>query len=298
MHHRLQRGFTLIELSIVLVIIGLIVGGVLVGQDLIRSAAIRATISQVEQFNTAVNTFHGKYNAIPGDMNASTAQSYGFAAVDFEGTARGFNGLAGTGDGNGIIEGIGYGGATGPGYVLSQFSGETGFFWSDLTYAHGQNINLVPLSVAESCLPFIADFAALGCFAGLSSFSQYLPAARLGNGNFFYVYSNAGYNYYGISVLQLTTYPVPGATPGLTVSQAYNIDKKVDDGTANSGNVQASYVQCNTCNGVGVIGFSPSAASGSYTSTTCFDSASGAYALKWGQGGGNNVACGLSFKMQ
>ena len=38
-----QRGFTLIELSIVLVIIGLIVGGVLVGQDLIRAAKIRAT---------------------------------------------------------------------------------------------------------------------------------------------------------------------------------------------------------------------------------------------------------------
>ena len=43
-----ERGFTLIELSIVLVIIGLIVGGVLVGQDLIRAAQVRATISQIE----------------------------------------------------------------------------------------------------------------------------------------------------------------------------------------------------------------------------------------------------------
>jgi prepilin-type N-terminal cleavage/methylation domain-containing protein len=40
-----RNGFTLIELSIVLVIVGLIVGGVLVGQDLIRSAAVRAQIS-------------------------------------------------------------------------------------------------------------------------------------------------------------------------------------------------------------------------------------------------------------
>jgi prepilin-type N-terminal cleavage/methylation domain-containing protein len=45
----LSAGFTLIEISIVLVIIGLIVGGVLVGHDLIRAAGVRATISQVEK---------------------------------------------------------------------------------------------------------------------------------------------------------------------------------------------------------------------------------------------------------
>jgi prepilin-type N-terminal cleavage/methylation domain-containing protein len=48
----LTAGFTLIELSIVLVIIGLIVGGVLVGQDLVKAAGVRATISQIEKFNT------------------------------------------------------------------------------------------------------------------------------------------------------------------------------------------------------------------------------------------------------
>ena len=63
-----QKAFTLIELSIVLVIIGLIVGGVLVGQDLIKAAEIRAQVSQLEKFNTAVNTFHVKYNDIPGDI--------------------------------------------------------------------------------------------------------------------------------------------------------------------------------------------------------------------------------------
>ena len=57
-----------------LVIIGLIVGGVLVGQDLIRAAETRAQITQFEKYQSAVNTFRGKFNAIPGDMNVATAQ--------------------------------------------------------------------------------------------------------------------------------------------------------------------------------------------------------------------------------
>ena len=72
-----------------LVIIGLIVGGVLVGQDLIRAAEVRATISQIEKYNTAVNTFRGKYDALPGDI--SNAAQYGFVARA---------GTQGRGDGN------------------------------------------------------------------------------------------------------------------------------------------------------------------------------------------------------
>src|ERR1700691_6571160 len=73
-----RGGFTLIEMSIVLVVIGFVVGGVLVGQDLIRAAYIRAQITQIEKFNTAVNTFYGKYQALPGDMNISTATAFQF----------------------------------------------------------------------------------------------------------------------------------------------------------------------------------------------------------------------------
>ena len=46
-----QRAFTLIELSIVLVIIGLIVGGVLVGQNLIHAAQLRSVISDLERLS-------------------------------------------------------------------------------------------------------------------------------------------------------------------------------------------------------------------------------------------------------
>jgi prepilin-type N-terminal cleavage/methylation domain-containing protein len=109
------QGFTLIELSIVLVIIGLIVGGVLVGQDLIRAAEVRAQITQIEKFNTAVNTFHGKFGALPGDMDALTAANFGF-------TARGL--YAGEGDGNGIIEGV-QGNSAGQNHGYDECAGET-----------------------------------------------------------------------------------------------------------------------------------------------------------------------------
>jgi prepilin-type N-terminal cleavage/methylation domain-containing protein len=67
-----RTGFTLIELCIVLVIIGLIVGGIIVGKDLIRQAEIRSIISDVEKFNTAVFTFKNKYESLPGDLPNAT----------------------------------------------------------------------------------------------------------------------------------------------------------------------------------------------------------------------------------
>src|ERR1039458_9134105 len=93
----LTAGFTLIELSVVLVIIGLIVGSVLVGQSLISAAGVRATIAQIEKYNTAANTFREKYGYLPGDIKDPDASSFGLAA-------RGQ--YAGEGDDNGVIEGV------------------------------------------------------------------------------------------------------------------------------------------------------------------------------------------------
>jgi prepilin-type N-terminal cleavage/methylation domain-containing protein len=66
------KGFTFIELSVVLAIIGLIIGGALVGEDLLHAAQLRATISQYESFVEATRTFQGKYNCLPGDCATAT----------------------------------------------------------------------------------------------------------------------------------------------------------------------------------------------------------------------------------
>ncbi len=81
------------ELSIVLVIIGLVIGGVLVGKDLIESAKIRAQISQLDEIETQMNTFRLKYNCLPGDCSSAT---------DFFGTTVGTSTVV-NGDNNGFI---------------------------------------------------------------------------------------------------------------------------------------------------------------------------------------------------
>ncbi len=63
-----KQGFTLIELAIVLVIVGLIVAAVLAGQSIITSSRVQAVLSQVKDYKTQVEIFEDKYAYLPGDM--------------------------------------------------------------------------------------------------------------------------------------------------------------------------------------------------------------------------------------
>lgn len=99
--HTARRGFTLIEMSIVLVIIGLIVAGILTGQEMIKAATVRSQISQLEKLETAIYAFRDKYNGLPGDLaNATTF----FGTTD----ANGYTVASGNGDGTIVSSISGY----------------------------------------------------------------------------------------------------------------------------------------------------------------------------------------------
>lgn len=79
-----NSAFTLVELAIVMVIIGLIVGGVVGAQSLIRTSEINSIISDIKKYQTAVRAFKLEYGAIPGDM-AEATNYWGVSTADGNG---------------------------------------------------------------------------------------------------------------------------------------------------------------------------------------------------------------------
>jgi prepilin-type N-terminal cleavage/methylation domain-containing protein len=297
---RHNHGFTLIELSIVLVVIGLIVGGILVGQSLIAAAQVRATVTQIEKYNQAANTFFEKYGFLPGDIPAGPATQFGFIA---RGTS------PGQGDGNGIMEGIG-GGGTGWGWV--EGGGETAAFWVDLSTAR-----LIDGGFSTASPSSLGSTDVTG-----SNLALWLPQAKIGNGNYVYVWStnnsnhgstnNYPSNYFGISAVSNIANSSNGgkvtSTPGVTVAQAAAIDTKLDDGLPFSGSVQAVGLSndpvwsTSRSWGGDVLNTSfPTGSNLAANSSSCADNGNNAsnttrYSIEVSNGA--NVNCALSFKFQ
>ena len=69
-----QSGFTLIEIAIVLVIIGLLLGGILKGQELITQARIRNVGNDFQSVTAAINLYQDRYRALPGDDSGAVAR--------------------------------------------------------------------------------------------------------------------------------------------------------------------------------------------------------------------------------
>jgi prepilin-type N-terminal cleavage/methylation domain-containing protein len=81
-----NKGFTLVELSIVLVIIGLLTGGILAAQSMITTAKINAFVRQIGQYDIAMSNFKTNYNQIPGDSNLFGGPGNNNGTLDPDGT--------------------------------------------------------------------------------------------------------------------------------------------------------------------------------------------------------------------
>jgi prepilin-type N-terminal cleavage/methylation domain-containing protein len=222
-----QAAFSLVELSIVLVILGLLTGGILSGQSLIRASEIRAVITEYQRYNTAVQGFRDKYFAIPGDFNNATAfwgKSTGTGCVVNSGTSVTTPGTC-DGDGNGTLTAAGGNGQTGEdfqfwrqlalaGLVEGTYSGNAGA--GSLTESD-VGIN-VPKSKMNNSGWSVHN---IGNIAG----DNLSYALDYGNAFMFGAAAPTDYTY----------------NPSLKPEEAWNIDTKLDDGKPATGKVIARY---------------------------------------------------------
>ena len=263
----MNRGFSLVELSIVLVILGLLTGGILAGQSLIRAAELRAVSTEAQRYQTAFHSFRDRYFAIPGDFRDATKfwQRYSSAgavacATNSSASVSAANGAC-DGNGSGALAGAASGGQaaefvqtwrhlTLAGLIEGSFTGITGAAGGDHTVP-GTNIPQSKLANAawSSQTVGVADPPTWGGYWWAKD--------------------------YGSAVLILGAQSATGWPWNAVIKpeEAWNIDTKMDDGMPATGRVISG--QRNSCS-------TDASVAGTTFSAT--------YALT-----SNAIACGLLF---
>jgi hypothetical protein len=199
-----------------------------------------------------------------------------------------------------------------------QGCGELAVFWQDLSTA-----GLIDANVSTGTNLPAASAPPNPCCIGITgspAINNWLPAAKLGNGQFIYVMSVNSINYFTVQLVQKigwsmeSTGNLGAGANAMTVQQAYNIDKKMDDGFPQSGSVIAcaddydvywtqhhyyAWAAGGGNFGAGGDYCTPSNAATPYASTNCFDNNNVAgtqtYSLAQNAKAQN---CALSFQFQ
>lgn len=220
--HRKNSGFTLIELSIVLVILGLIVGGIVGGKSLIHQAELNKVIADLNGYKTAFNAYVNQYDSIPGDHAEATQYWPGQTA-----------------DGNG-----------------------DGMIWDTGSWNAGNSRYEDEKSFSHLGLAEIIPFRAAGTFVdgNLAELGVHLPKGPVdGQGYRFesvpcgqwQISNSTGLNQYGRQGTRLVAGKIDTGTdlwmPFLKPADARNIDTKMDDGKPASGQLMANEATNGDC---------------------------------------------------
>lgn len=208
-----KQGFTLVELSIVIVIIGFLVAGIAAGSNMIKQAQIRSVILDLQNYQTSFNNFKAKYGGVPGDI--SKASSYWPNAGQCTDTLLNLPLCNGNDDGQ-----IEYDDGSGNTEVVRTLK--------HLSLA-GMINSLIP-AITATPDPLIPGSNA--------------PVSKISGAGYFFVYYQAINE--NVAILGK---PIQGVSPGfpvltdgaMTPEDAFNIDQKIDDGIITGGVFTGSF---------------------------------------------------------
>lgn len=220
-----ESGFTLVELSIVIVIIGFLVAGIAAGANMVKQAQIRSVITDMQSYQTSYNGFVGRYNKAPGDLEVASSYWTGtdcaVTAVN-PGTPTAGD-AACNGNGDGVIDAAAD--ATDEiGSALKHLQ-LAGFIGAGIATIPDAPVALTPGANAPS-----SKITGAGFFlSGSTNMARAGAAVNVGFGA-----NSTNYLYLGTA----SATPLNLVSGSITPEDAFNIDAKLDDGIVSGANFQ------------------------------------------------------------
>ena len=211
-----EQGFTLVELAIVMIIIGLLIGGVLKGQELINNAQVTSTITKMRSVDVATATFINMFSSFPGDMENPTSRLPSCSA--------------GTPCANAPVASLGNGRLENEPGNGQDLGTEAMAFWGQLAAAElitGVNINPISVPVNGGDELMKADVG--GVFT--------VGLMEIGGNDFENIVSTTYQGKAGHYLVLQGPEAEMGQGTLITASAAARIDRKLDDGQPNTGTV-------------------------------------------------------------
>lgn len=214
-----QAGFTLVELAIVLMIIGLLIGGILRGQELMENARVTTTIQQTKAYDGATTTFRDSYGSIPGDIVNPGTRLPNCGAN---------GGCNVAGDGNGLIGTAAQVVTTRAGNDNSALTNEHRRFWTHLATA--RLISGINPTSTNGTATWSDQFPTAKIAGGFHVTQMNVPAAGAvpAISGMFLVLRNAA----AAGAIQ-----EGNGVSAVSPSRAAQIDRKLDDGLPDTGDV-------------------------------------------------------------